>query len=91
LNNCFCFVCERRREERKMVLFCQSGQHFCNSLYVHGTGLEETKEYAGRRLIHNCQLWQAAAVSAATPPLFRPQTVGMFYLLILILIFFLFF
>jgi hypothetical protein len=59
--------------------------------YVHGTGLEETKEYAGRRLIHNCQLWQAAAVSAATPPLFRPQTVGMFYLLILILIFFLFF
>jgi hypothetical protein len=47
--------------------------------YVHGTGLEETKEYAGRRLIHNCQLWQAAAVSAATPPLFRPQTVGMFY------------
>jgi hypothetical protein len=48
--------------------------------YVHGSGLEETKECAGRRLIHNCQLWQVAAVSAATPPLFRPQTVGMFYI-----------
>jgi hypothetical protein len=47
--------------------------------YVHCIGLEETKEFAGRRLIHNCQVWQAAAVSAATPPLFRPQTVGMFY------------
>jgi hypothetical protein len=32
LNNCFCFVCGRRREERKTVFFCQSGQHFCNSL-----------------------------------------------------------
>jgi hypothetical protein len=46
--------------------------------YVHCIGLEERKEYAGRRLIHNCQLWQAAAVSASTPPLFRPHIVGMF-------------
>jgi hypothetical protein len=45
--------------------------------YVHGAGLEELKEYEGRRLIHTCQLWQVAASSASTPPLFRPQSVGM--------------
>jgi predicted acylesterase/phospholipase RssA len=44
--------------------------------YMHELGLEETKEYAGRRLIHTCDVWQVAAVSTATPPLFRPQTVG---------------
>jgi hypothetical protein len=45
--------------------------------YVHEIGLEETREFAGRRLIHNCQVWQAAAVSATTPPLFPPHLVGM--------------
>jgi hypothetical protein len=46
--------------------------------YVHGAGLEETKDFSGRRLIHNCRVSETAAVTSSTPPFFRPQYVGMF-------------
>jgi predicted acylesterase/phospholipase RssA len=43
--------------------------------YVHERGLEDCKDCAGRRLVHHCPLWQAAAMCGATPPLFRPQSI----------------
>jgi hypothetical protein len=35
VNNKFCFVFERRREEIQTIFFYQSGQHFCNSLHMN--------------------------------------------------------
>jgi hypothetical protein len=42
VNNKFCFVFGRRREEIQTVFFCQSGQHFCNLLYSVVTNAEKS-------------------------------------------------
>jgi hypothetical protein len=44
--------------------------------YIHESGLSEAEEYSGRKIVHNCYVWQAAATSLAVPSLFRPQSVG---------------
>jgi predicted acylesterase/phospholipase RssA len=44
--------------------------------YVHGAGLEETTDFSGRRIIHNCRVSEVATVTSSTPPFFRPHLVG---------------
>lgn len=46
--------------------------------YVHESGLSETEEFSGRKVIHNCYVWEVAAVCLTIPPLFPPLLVGMF-------------
>jgi hypothetical protein len=45
--------------------------------YVHSQGLNQSRGESSPRLIYRCPVWQVAAVSASTPPLFSPQKIGM--------------